>query len=208
MRPREAGPERDPAPRAVTWPTALLAALFLAAFVVVAVQVATDGRLVDWDLQVTEALAGDRNVVWSRIFWLFTLLGNTPVMIMLTVTAAALLFLWGRHSQALLVVAGVAAATGISSLLKALLQRARPPDSLALIEVPDSYGLPSGHALIVGALLGLLALLLWRRSRAPVGGPPGVHAEGTTDAAHGSRATKTLAIIAACVVAGAVGLSR
>jgi undecaprenyl-diphosphatase len=61
------------------------------------------------------------------------------------------------------VAGAVLSATGVSSLLKALLHRPRPPEMLALIDVPGSYSLPSGHALVMGVFVGLLVLLVWHQ---------------------------------------------
>ena len=173
--------------RVITWPSATLVAVLVALFVIIAVQVAVGGRLVTWDVQVTETVVAARTAVWSRVLWAFTLLGNTPVMAMMTVAAAGLLFIRGRWSRAVLVVAAVLSATGVSQLLKAVLQRIRPPEVLALIDVPGSYSLPSGHALVTGVFLGLLVVLALRL---------------------GSSAGRVSAGVGAVVVGGVIGFSR
>ncbi len=173
--------------RVVTWPTATLVVVLVALFVVIAVQVAVGGRLVTWDLQVTETVVAARTAAWSRVLWAFTLLGNTPVMAMMTAAVAALLFVWGRWSRAVLVVAAVLSATGVSQLLKAVLQRIRPPETLALIDVPGSYSLPSGHALVTGVFLGLLVVLALRLD---------------------SAAGRVPAAVGAVAVGGVIGFSR
>ncbi len=53
----------------------------------------------------------------------------------------------------------LASAQGVSSLAKALVQRVRPPEAIALIEQPGSFSLPSGHAFLTLVFLGLLVLL-------------------------------------------------
>ena len=171
----------------ITWSSAFIAAVLVALFVVIAVQVAVGGRLVAWDLQVTETVVAARTPVWSRVLWAFTLLGNTPVMAMMTVAAAGLLFIWGRWSHAILVVAAVLSATGVSQLLKVVLQRIRPPEVLALIDVPGSYSLPSGHALVTGVFLGLLIVLALRLD---------------------SSTGRVLAAVGAVAVGGVIGFSR
>jgi membrane-associated phospholipid phosphatase len=173
--------------RIVTWPSAALVAILVAFFVVIAVQVAVGGRLVAWDLQVTGTVVAARTAVWSRVLWVFTLFGNTPMMAMMTAAAAALLLMWGRWARAILVVVAVLSATGVSQLLKALLQRIRPPEGLVLIDVPGSYSLPSGHALVTGVFLGLLVVLALRT---------------------GSPAGRVLAGLGAVAVGGIIGFSR
>jgi undecaprenyl-diphosphatase len=57
---------------------------------------------------------------------------------------------------AVLVLTGV----GVSTLLKDIIARPRPPASLALIMEPASSSFPSGHALAGVLLFGTLALML------------------------------------------------
>jgi undecaprenyl-diphosphatase len=128
-----------------------------------------------------------RTAAWSRVLWAFTLLGNTSVIAMLAAAVAALLFMSGRWSRAILVVVAVLSATGVSQLLKAVLQRIRPPEVIALIDVPGSYSLPSGHALVTGVFLGLLVALALRLD---------------------SSAGRLLAVVGAVAVGGVIGFSR
>ncbi len=171
----------------IAWPIAVLAALFLAVFVFIVVQVAVDGWVVTWDLQVTQDIVAARSAVWNRVFWLFTLLGNTPVVAMATVVVTGVLSLWGRRARAVLAVAAVAVATAVSELLKNVLQRPRPSEVFALIETPSSYSLPSGHALVTGVFVGVLVFLALR---------------------WGSVAGRVVAGIAGVGVAGIIGFSR
>lgn len=171
----------------ITWPAVAVSVLLLVVFVVIAIQVAVDGRLVTWDLQVTERIVAARTGLWSRVLWAFTLLGNTPVMAMMTAATAGVLFLWGRRSRAVLIVVAVATGTGVSELLKNVLQRLRPPEEFALIQAPASFSLPSGHALVTGVFLGVLVLLILRR---------------------GSTMGSVAIWLAAAGVAGAIGFSR
>jgi membrane-associated phospholipid phosphatase len=182
-----AGGAKSVRSRVITWRSAALAAVLVALFVSIAAQAAVDGRLVSWDVQVTETMVAARTSAWNWVLWAFTLLGNTPMMAMLTVAAAGLLFMRGRRSRAVLVAAAVLSATGVSQLLKAVLQRIRPPEVLALIDVPGSYSLPSGHALVTSVFLGLLVALALRP---------------------GSSAGRVLAGVGAVVVGGVIGFSR
>jgi len=190
----------------LTLACALSAVALLAVVVFIAIQSAMDGGLVVWDARVTESVVTSRTVLGSRIFWGFTLLGVTPVVIVLTVTVATLLAVWGRRTSAVLFVVGVGVAAGVSSLLKFALHRTRPSDALALIETPSSHSLPSGHALVMGVFFGLLVLIvlkMWAGRR-----------ETTEKGVSSDRRNRFWAVwavgavIFALGVVGAIGFSR
>jgi len=144
------------------WLLAALAVTLFAGFLWIARDVHSDSSLVAWDSRVTDALVGARTPGWDRVFWCLTLLGNTPVMLALASLVVLLLLAWGRRGRAVLVAGALASTWGISSLVKAVVQRARPPEAIALIKRPDSFSLPSGHALLTLVFLGLLVLLAFR----------------------------------------------
>jgi membrane-associated phospholipid phosphatase len=121
--------------------------------------------LAAWDARVTDGLVGARTAGWDRVFWCFSLLGDTPVMAALTSTAVLLLLVWGRRARAALVAGALLSAQGASDLAKALVHRARPPEAIALVARPGSFSLPSGHAFLTLVFFGLLVFLAFRAWR-------------------------------------------
>ena len=153
------------------WLLAGLAVVLFAGFVWIARGAEADSSLSVWDGRITDALVGARTLGWDRALWCFTLLGNTPVMVVLAFSAVLLLLAWGRRARAILVAGALLSALGISNLGKALVHRPRPPEAIALIDQPGSFSLPSGHAFLTLVFLGLLVFLAFRalglgRSRA------------------------------------------
>lgn len=73
----------------------------------------------------------------------------------------ALLFLWHRRRDAVLVFLVLASATAGSEGVKQLTHRERPPGSDTV--VPGViYSYPSGHTLEVLTIFGIITILLWR----------------------------------------------
>ncbi len=139
-----------------------MAALLFAAFVAVACLAGTGSAVAGWDEQVTDAFVAWRSAGWSRIFWVFTLLGDSSTMAALAGSATVLLAAWGRRTHAAMMGGGMLLAIGISEVAKAIVQRPRPPEEIALINQPGSYSLPSGHALVSLVFCGLLVYLAFR----------------------------------------------
>lgn len=134
-----------------------------------------------FDDPVIAALAGFRD---HAGFWLaVTALGDGWFRIALLLPAAGWLLLSARRRDALLLLAASGGEMLVNSALKQLFARARP-DLLTHLDPVSSYSYPSGHAAHSTTLYLLLALLL-----AP-------------------RAARPLAVGAAALLAGAIGLSR
>lgn len=89
-------------------------------------------------------------------------IGDTAGVASATFVAAAALAGSGRRRDAVFVAATVAAGFAASSLLKALVDRARPA-GFALGPVPDSASFPSGHVVAAACLAGALAVIVWVR---------------------------------------------
>jgi membrane-associated phospholipid phosphatase len=156
-----------PAAAPGTFPAKLLAAVLAAAFLaaaffVLAGQVGGNAALADFDWRVTEAVLAWRTPAVSRVMWLFTILGNTPVLASLAAAAVIALAARGAWARALLIAGALASAQGISTLAKAVFQRPRPPEAMMLIQAPTSHSYPSGHAMIIAVFCGLLVFLVFR----------------------------------------------
>ena len=180
---------------------AALAVALFAAFVVLALLTGPDSALSAADRRVAAAFEAWRTDGRSHLFWLATLLGNYSLLAALSFSSVLLLAVWGRRARALLVAVGLLGAWGISEAAKAIVGRARPPAAQALIDLPHSRSLPSGHALTTLAFIGVLVFLAWRWSR----GFAGREGAGPGWAAPGPALTVT---IAAAGVAALIGVSR
>jgi membrane-associated phospholipid phosphatase len=152
-----------------------------------------------WDGRITEAVVAARTPGLSRLFWVFTILGDTPVLTVLVSVTVLLLLVWGKWTRAALLAGAVAIAQVMSSVLKAVFQRPRPPRIDMVIKEPGSYSFPSGHAFLSAVFIGLLVFLAFRWLDAHPR-PPSSRA-----ATVGLRET---ILVAAVAVAALVGLSR
>jgi membrane-associated phospholipid phosphatase len=113
-----------------------------------------------FDAAVAAALRPVAFPALTRAMWTLTLLGDTAVMVVHTVAACALLWAWGRRREAGLLVVAMMAGPALSAVLKAVLARPRPPVAGALIAMPGSGSMPSGHALAGLLFYGTLALVV------------------------------------------------
>jgi len=93
----------------------------------------------------------------AAMVWL-THFGSWPLLVLLSLVFGAL---WGR-GPALFLLAAMAGAGLWSTLLKALVQRARPSIIEPLVHYADA-SFPSGHASLAAAFYGALGILLARR---------------------------------------------
>ena len=203
MRDRRATPDgwrRPAAPRTGVVAALAAAALLTAVFVALAVASARGSALTAWDQQIADAFVAWRSSVRSHVFWALTLLGNAPVLAVLSSSVVLLLVVWGRRGWAVLVAVGMLIGWGLSETAKAVIDRPRPPVDEALIAMPSSGSMPSGHTLTTLVFLGLLVYL----------------AIGAWGAASGRRGTVPASVTAAVAVAvagaialaGVIGVSR
>jgi membrane-associated phospholipid phosphatase len=150
-------------PEGRRWLVALPAGALLAAFVWIACSARTGSALAGWDARVTDSFVAWRSPGWSRAFWLLTLLGNIPIMSAVAGSLVVLLAVWGRRAYAVTIAGGLLVADGVLNLAKAAINRARPPEVIALIRPPGSLSLPSGHATLTLVFFGLLMYMVLRR---------------------------------------------
>lgn len=178
------------------------AAVLLGAFVGLACASRSGSPLSSWDDGVTNAFVDWRSPEWSRAFWACTLLGDDSLMGPLAAGLVVIVAVWGAWNRAAATAGGMATGWVAMHLAKWAVGRARPA-GVALIELPSSRSMPSGHALISVVFLGLLAyvLLRWLEARRTGTGKrePGTAWKLGLRAAVGLLAT---------VLAIAVGLSR
>ncbi len=117
---------------------------------------------------------------------------STPVDGAAAVLAAAAVLLVAvriRSVRPLLVMgAAVAAAVVLAEVVKMLVGRARPATATMLGTPESGPGFPSAHTLVFTALIGAIALVLWRQTR--------------------SASARILIVGAAVLASGAMGVSR
>ena len=167
----------------------LLAAALLAAFVTLAVVSRAGSALPAWDQHVNEAFLAWRSPIRSRAFWLFTLIGDDVLMAPLAAATVLLLWAWGRRVLAGAAAGGLIVSWALVEAAKALVARTRPPQALALIELPRSQGMPSAHAVMSMVFIGLVVctLLRWAGAR---------------------RGSKWAGVTVGLLVVGTIGVSR
>ena len=94
-----------------------------------------------------------------------TTIGTGMVMVALTLAGVAFLLLKRWRAEAVLLALTMAAGTTAGSVLKQVIDRARPGIEVARIPVPDSYSFPSGHALSAFLFFGIVAFIFFVRAR-------------------------------------------
>ena len=143
---------------------AVLAAIGVLCFTLLAAAFARGGQVVAIDDDVSRWVAGNVPGAVEWIARLFTWLGG--VVGTVVVAGVAVISLWraSRRADAMFVVLAVLGITVLVAVLKAVYERAWP-DLGTSIPLPHSYSFPSGHAATAVVLYGALGLLLAERSR-------------------------------------------
>jgi len=165
-------PEKDPVKKLdatiATRPTRRRRAAAFQAYVLIAsvvfIGLAVVARNVPYfsiDLTVTRAIQGYHGVVFDRVMFGLSWLGFQPQTLVLCVLLVALLFVAGLRWEAV-VTLFAAGATGVSTLVKLLVDRPRPSvDLVYVLREISMSGFPSGHVLTFTALCGFLAFLVY-----------------------------------------------
>lgn len=119
------------------------------------------------DTPILEWLAGHRSpAATTTLTWVTNLFG--PVVLPILVGVGCLV--WARLSRSwrdpLLLVGAMVAATAISSLIKLVVARPRPPEGLMTVSgVESSFSFPSGHTIGAATLVLVSGYLVWSRRR-------------------------------------------
>jgi len=149
-------------PVTVAW---LLSGLFFVGFLSIAEGI-VQPFAVALDRVATAFSAAVASPALTSVMWVVTMVGDTRVAVVTTLVAAILLAVWGHPRRAGSVIILMLIGAALASIVKLLIERPRPPASLALIALPASASFPSGHAMAGIVLAGTLALMLVA-SRAP-----------------------------------------
>jgi undecaprenyl-diphosphatase len=141
-----------------------------------------------FDQRVSAAIRGIDSPAVDGFFRAFTHVGDGFVVLGLTFVLALVLFMKERPAQAILVAVTVGGGALVGDLVRVLVVRARPGLEFARIPLPESYSLPSGHALTTFLLAGMVFFIV---------------------ALEAQKASTRFWVLAGCVlVAGLVALSR
>lgn len=140
----------------VTGPVA--AVLLVLAGVLIAL--AWTGVLQGGDTETAVGLAADRIPGVTVVALVVTELGNTVGSTAVALVGGAVLAVRGRVAEGLCLAAVPLVASVVFTVVKRILDRARPPADLQVMAVANE-SLPSGHATMVAAAWTTLVLVLW-----------------------------------------------
>lgn len=119
------------------------------------------------DQPVLDWLVGVRTEWLTTVLtWITNAFGPVILPILVAVAAVA----WGKVSRGwtdpALLVSAMVMSTGIAMVVKLIVARPRPAESLQVIPgLEESYSFPSGHTTGAATLVFVTAYLLWRRHR-------------------------------------------
>ncbi|MGO4495431.1 phosphatase PAP2 family protein [Paenibacillus sp. 2RAB27] len=117
--------------------------------------------IAQFDSSVISSIQGLERPWLTSVMKIFTFIGSTPVVVVISIVCLFLFFKFLHHRQELVLFLILVAGTAILNLiLKMIFQRERP--SLHRLIQETGYSFPSGHSMEAFALYAALAFLLWR----------------------------------------------
>lgn len=116
-----------------------------------------------FDVEAALAVEGLRTPSLDAVARALAAIGDTAVMTVVALAAAAALAVARRLREAAYVAATVGAGASASTVLKALVGRARPVGA-AVGLIPASASFPSGHVVAAVCFAGALVALVWMRA--------------------------------------------
>jgi membrane-associated phospholipid phosphatase len=121
----------------------------------------SDG-LAAFDPDFTSDAVSVRTTPLTAVAHLLTFLGDVPVLIVLMLIAAALLWRWTHTLRApFLLLFAMAGSAALTYGIKALVERKRPGITFVLGPVDNGFAFPSGHTLNSTVFWGMVAGLVW-----------------------------------------------
>ncbi len=143
-------------------PLTLLSLAFfyaLALFGGVVEGIINSGIIVSADIRTENLLAVFRSAKLTKIFFWITALGKWQVVLIFTVAAILILWVWRKKSYIAPLLLSLVGGGAFTFIGKIIFHRARPETALYL---ENSFSFPSGHATISVAFYGFLAYCLIR----------------------------------------------
>ncbi len=118
--------------------------------------------IVSADIRAANLLAAFRHPALTRFFFWVTLLGKWQIVLIFTIAAILILWLWNKRSYIIPLLLCIAGSEIFTFAGKLIFHRARPSVALYL---ENSFSFPSGHATIAIALYGFIAYVLIKHSK-------------------------------------------
>lgn len=149
-----------PAPRDARLLAGAAGALLVLAAVLITI--AYTGVLQQGDLVAAAGLAADRVPGVTVVALVLTEIGNTVGSTVVGLVGGAVLARRGHRAEGICVAVVPLVTSVVFTVLKRILNRARPPEDLQVMAVANE-SLPSGHATMAAAAWTVLVLVLWPR---------------------------------------------
>ncbi|MFC5402139.1 phosphatase PAP2 family protein [Cohnella soli] len=140
-------------------------ALAIASLLVFAVIASLVGwhRIAWFDDRIIEAVQGRESPMLTSVMKFFSFIGSTLPVVVLTVAAMIVLYVFLKHRGELLFFAGVVIGSALLNVaLKMLFRRDRP--TIHRLAEETGFSFPSGHSMAAFSLYGVLVFLLWKHA--------------------------------------------
>jgi len=114
-----------------------------------------------FDLVITQKIQSINSFVFAKVMWFVSSVGNQPVMFGLVALTGLFLYLSNHRVESVFSVLSATGSALSGSLIKILIDRPRPSDSMVQVSVwlsDKSY--PSNHVLVFTVFFGFLLYLL------------------------------------------------
>ena len=146
-----------------TWRTrracalAVTAVITLSVFTWLALTTSAGTGLAPYDQGVTTRAVDERHPALTIVMQVFTALGSTVGLTVLTAICASLLFMRGHRVRALVLTVTMLGSSLLTVVLKEIFGRARPSTDALLGFPASTTSFPSGHSFNTAVFAGLLA---------------------------------------------------
>jgi len=145
----------------------LISFVSLIGFIFLAILVSRD-TIITFDSIIISYVQGFEAPLLTTIMKIFTFIGGTIPVIVLSLLSIIFLYKVFKHrSELILLTAVILGANLLFISLKYMFHRARP--DLHRLAEASNYSFPSGHATMAFALYGVLTFLLWRHISTQLG---------------------------------------
>ncbi|MET0187755.1 MAG: phosphatase PAP2 family protein [Pseudonocardia sediminis] len=142
------------------WRRTAVVAVVLLVLAGVLIAVAYTGGLTGEDVSALTGAAETRTGALNTAVVVLTEIGNTAASAVLAVVVGGVLWWRGRRGDAVYLIATMATASLVFTIIKRILDRPRPPADLRVIEASNE-SLPSGHATMSAVVLASIVIVFW-----------------------------------------------